>query len=404
MQDVWAGLREINREHMAFLWEMRSSGGVEALDSDDRRILRAMEAHEELHPLWDRLEFVRPDSGEVLIGGVNPVFHIMLDAVVANQVAVPDPPEARTALQALQEAGFSRARAVHIIAGLFTEHMWEVFHHRKPFDRVAYTTRLRLLGGLARQAGQARWRANSFGEDTRRPRVRLPGRNDPCPCGSGLKFKKCCGRFSVPALRPESGLLVLEGGSPYVTAAYLPTAEQGDVPLLLHNMSAVAAALAGDLGDPQGALHAYRRMLQVAEGVKDDARRNGFIEKVLEEIVTFCFEHPAFATEGAEAARRRAMLQGDGLPDDRWAWELDEAELRALAGQAKEAEAIFRRVAAEAPHDFEVNHRWAHWLAQQGREEEARAVWLGLLASGGLTPDEQEIARAHLRELRQREP
>jgi uncharacterized protein YecA (UPF0149 family) len=21
-----------------------------------------------------------------------------------------------------------------------------------------------------------------------------PGRNDPCPCGSGRKFKKCCGR------------------------------------------------------------------------------------------------------------------------------------------------------------------------------------------------------------------
>jgi uncharacterized protein len=21
----------------------------------------------------------------------------------------------------------------------------------------------------------------------------LPGRNDPCPCGSGRKFKKCCG-------------------------------------------------------------------------------------------------------------------------------------------------------------------------------------------------------------------
>ena len=22
-----------------------------------------------------------------------------------------------------------------------------------------------------------------------------PGRNDPCPCGSGKKYKKCCGRF-----------------------------------------------------------------------------------------------------------------------------------------------------------------------------------------------------------------
>jgi hypothetical protein len=28
------------------------------------------------------------------------------------------------------------------------------------------------------------------------------GRNDPCPCGSGLKFKKCCG--SVVALQPAS--------------------------------------------------------------------------------------------------------------------------------------------------------------------------------------------------------
>ena len=24
--------------------------------------------------------------------------------------------------------------------------------------------------------------------------LRLPGRNDPCPCGSGRKWKRCCGR------------------------------------------------------------------------------------------------------------------------------------------------------------------------------------------------------------------
>ena len=22
--------------------------------------------------------------------------------------------------------------------------------------------------------------------------IKMPGRNDPCPCGSGKKFKKCC--------------------------------------------------------------------------------------------------------------------------------------------------------------------------------------------------------------------
>ncbi len=25
------------------------------------------------------------------------------------------------------------------------------------------------------------------------------GRNDPCPCGSGVKYKKCCGRQGVAA-------------------------------------------------------------------------------------------------------------------------------------------------------------------------------------------------------------
>lgn len=28
----------------------------------------------------------------------------------------------------------------------------------------------------------------------RRMQTKLPGRNDPCHCGSGVKFKKCCGK------------------------------------------------------------------------------------------------------------------------------------------------------------------------------------------------------------------
>jgi preprotein translocase subunit SecA len=30
----------------------------------------------------------------------------------------------------------------------------------------------------------------------RRPNVVKAGRNEPCPCGSGKKFKQCCGRMS----------------------------------------------------------------------------------------------------------------------------------------------------------------------------------------------------------------
>mgnify|MGYP002626196835 FL=1 len=47
------------------------------------------------------------------------------------------------------------------------------------------------------------YRSNAFSntlgiieEDESRPQIDLSqkiGRNDPCPCGSGKKFKKCCG-------------------------------------------------------------------------------------------------------------------------------------------------------------------------------------------------------------------
>lgn len=39
----------------------------------------------------------------------------------------------------------------------------------------------------------AEWRADSDGPAQLPVRVDKVGRNDPCPCGSGRKFKKCCG-------------------------------------------------------------------------------------------------------------------------------------------------------------------------------------------------------------------
>jgi hypothetical protein len=36
------------------------------------------------------------------------------------------------------------------------------------------------------------WNPNA--KNTSRPTATRVGRNDPCPCGSGKKFKKCCGK------------------------------------------------------------------------------------------------------------------------------------------------------------------------------------------------------------------
>jgi hypothetical protein len=38
-----------------------------------------------------------------------------------------------------------------------------------------------------------RWLPEGAAANSQRPPQRV-GRNDPCPCGSGRKFKKCCGQ------------------------------------------------------------------------------------------------------------------------------------------------------------------------------------------------------------------
>lgn len=46
---------------------------------------------------------------------------------------------------------------------------------------------------LSTDERKATTRAPTIAQGTRIKAVNV-GRNDPCPCGSGKKFKKCCGR------------------------------------------------------------------------------------------------------------------------------------------------------------------------------------------------------------------
>jgi len=43
------------------------------------------------------------------------------------------------------------------------------------------------------KANQKRIREEEFGPVKTVVKGKEPGRNDPCPCGSGKKYKKCCG-------------------------------------------------------------------------------------------------------------------------------------------------------------------------------------------------------------------
>lgn len=60
--------------------------------------------------------------------------------------------------------------------------------------------------GVAAELGRMLWNAIPLPGNGFRPRpIARPERNDPCPCGSGAKYKKCCGEWAggVPVLDPE---------------------------------------------------------------------------------------------------------------------------------------------------------------------------------------------------------
>ena len=62
--------------------------------------------------------------------------------------------------------------------------------------RMILTVQLRRAEPPKREEVAKPTATSADGTDTKRPvhSDKKPGRNDPCPCGSGLKYKKCCGK------------------------------------------------------------------------------------------------------------------------------------------------------------------------------------------------------------------
>ena len=69
---------------------------------------------------------------------------------------------------------------------------------RENTAKMILTVRLRTKEPPKREKVAKETGASTGGDETvkKQPvhKQKKPGRNDPCPCGSGLKYKKCCGR------------------------------------------------------------------------------------------------------------------------------------------------------------------------------------------------------------------
>ena len=66
--------------------------------------------------------------------------------VVENQLRSHEPPETQQALDRLLAAGYTRQKAVELIATAVAEEIWQILHEKKPYDAERYKACLSRLG------------------------------------------------------------------------------------------------------------------------------------------------------------------------------------------------------------------------------------------------------------------
>lgn len=265
------------------LWSLNRSGAVSV--EQEAEALAHLD-HPEFAQVWEAETSALLD---VEVEGTNPRLHVVIHQIIETQLLQNDPPIAREALAHLLEIGVDRHTGIHLIADALIPGMHKVLTAKERFDTAEYIAHLDTLR-------RARIAATE-------PSPAKAGRNDPCPCGSGLKYKKCCGATAAaPVIDPRQVKMCLGYGlyaGPNCTA--LP---QNHPLMCLDNLSAVAEVLDALEADAEAA-RAYRQMIAIAEPLGA-----GILYNALQAQMEFAMNHPAYAADGIAAARRLKALEG----------------------------------------------------------------------------------------------
>ena len=157
--------------------------------------------------------------------------------------------------------------------------------------------------GLATEIGRTLWNGLPLPGNGFRPRpIAKPERNDPCPCGSGRKYKKCCAVWAdgAPDLEPDAVWTLAIEAFPQETVEAL--GESGRVPR--NFVGAIAADLL-DGGDALRALALVRPLFARPERL--DERDSASLNTLLEAYEALDLRGGALGGGGApgEGARAR---------------------------------------------------------------------------------------------------
>lgn len=315
--------------------------------TEDRHIAVVLSEHPELKVLWEhKYKLMSP----IVINGVNPVLHVLLESIVEKQVQDEEPPKAKETVDRLVQEGFSRHAARAAVTSLLVPFVFKVLKEKEPFDLVGYVNRMGMLG---REVGKV-------------------GRNDRCPCGSGKKYKKCCEAFrDFLEVSHSAGTLILGQGA-YAARDYLSRQTPESPVVQMENRHHITRYLAEN-GDLEGAVAVSKENIAYAERVNEE----GFLNNALHDLEELCYEYKELSHEGELVVAK--LLSLAKTDEERGLCRCNRADMLVFARREEEAEREYQRLFSELPDWHFGRYRYAMFLDELGRTEEAIEILQALI-------------------------
>lgn len=105
--------------------------------------------------------------------------------------------EAGRVEESLDEKDYDEQKRLYVIAVIREQLRRDALNEKRKKDledevaarRAEIEEKQKLIAGLERVRADLQLRVDELSRSAKRP-----GRNEPCPCGSGKKYKQCCGK------------------------------------------------------------------------------------------------------------------------------------------------------------------------------------------------------------------
>lgn len=232
----------------------------------------------------------------------------------------------------------------------------------------------------ARMLGRSVWNQVPLPRNRFRPDpLPRPERNDPCPCGSGSKFKRCCAHIPLPAFEPEMVWSMAVG---HLSPVQMREAiEHGQIPVMTLGQLADEAL---QRGDPQRAI-AVLDPLFAGEPATFDHRH----ATVLNLLCNAYDEHYARPTKKTRLLERLTAAQDKAVRANAWQ---RLASFRMDQGDDDEAWRCFQEAQRADPGDPDLAPLELLLLlarGEQARASERARFWLQRYRSLGIDDPER---------------